>query len=215
MAASVTNPAPSHTTEIKPPPAAPIAPAGIMQATPSDVHAWLRAGQAVLIDVREPDEHARERIPGSRLLPLSTFSPDRAAQFLAPGQKLVLHCKGGKRSTDACRLATMLTARGVPIVNMIGGIDAWKSAALPTDSSSAAPRISVMRQVQLTVGALLLLGSALAWFVHPAFIALPAFLGAGLAFAGATGTCALASLLSVMPWNRAPAPAACSTGSCS
>jgi hypothetical protein len=39
--------------------------------------------------------------------------------------------------------------------------------------------------------------------VHPALVAIPAFFGAGLTFAGATGTCALASVLGRMPWNRA------------
>jgi hypothetical protein len=45
-------------------------------------------------------------------------------------------------------------------------------------------------------------GAALAWFVHPTFIAIPAFFGAGLTFAGVSGTCALASIIGKMPWNK-------------
>jgi hypothetical protein len=75
--------------------------------------------------------------------------------------------------------------------------------------------MSIMRQVQLVVGVGVLIGAALAWWVHPGFVIIPAFLGAGLAFAGATGTCGLAAVLSRMPWNRgAPAAASCSTSGC-
>jgi rhodanese-related sulfurtransferase len=54
------------------------------------VQAWLDKGEALLIDVREPDEHARERIAGARLLPLSRFEPQRLAG--ERGKTLVFHC---------------------------------------------------------------------------------------------------------------------------
>ena len=53
----------------------------------------------------------------------------------------------------------------------------------------------------LVVGAAAIgLGSLL---VAPARIALSAFVGAGLTFAGASGWCGMAQLLRRMPWNRA------------
>jgi CHASE2 domain-containing sensor protein len=74
---------------------------------------------------------------------------------------------------------------------------------------------SVMRQVQLTIGACVLAGSALAWFVDPRFVAVPAFFGAGLCFAGLTGTCGLAAVIGWMPWNRVrDKPGSCAGGSC-
>lgn len=154
------------------------------------------------MDVREPDEHERERIGGARLLPLSRFDPEIACAWLAPGQKLVLHCKGGKRSADACRLALKVAERGVMVVSMAGGIEAWKRDALPVEGSPGAPGVSVMRQVQLLIGAGVLGGSLLAWLVHPWFGAGPALLGIGMMTAGATGSCALAGWLGAMPWNR-------------
>ena len=42
--------------------------------------------------------------------------------------------------------------------------------------------------------------------MHPWLLALAALFGAGLTFAGATGTCGLALVLMRMPWNAAPAP---------
>jgi len=172
-------------------------------AAPSEVRNWVERGEALLVDVREPDEHERERIGGARLLPLSKFDPEVVCAWLAPGQKLVLHCKGGKRSSDACRLALGLSERGVTVVSMAGGIEAWKRDALPVVGSLGAPRMSVMRQVQLVIGAGVLGGSLLAWLVHPWFGAVPALLGGGMLMAGATGSCALADWLGAMPWNRA------------
>lgn len=188
------------------------------EASPTDVQKWLQAGECLLIDVREPDEHARERIAGSALLPLSRFDPQRVAAMARPGQKVVLHCRGGKRSADACRLAAQLADGGLVVLSMAGGIEAWKQQSLAVQVNSSAPGISVMRQVQLVIGVCVLTGCGLAWFLDPRFVAIPAFFGAGLTFAGASGTCALATLVGWLPWNRAAAVgapgASCTTGSC-
>jgi rhodanese-related sulfurtransferase len=179
------------------------------EVAPAVVEGWIAEGKAVLVDVREPDEHARERIAGARLMPVSAFDPRAAAAF-AGGRTLVLHCKSGRRSQDACRQAALAS---VDAVSMAGGIEAWKSAGLPTEVDRSVSSVSIMRQVQLVVGLSVLVGAALAWFVHPAFVAIPAFFGAGLTFAGATGTCALASILGMMPWNRRAATS-CAKGTC-
>jgi rhodanese-related sulfurtransferase len=187
----------------------------VSEATPTQVRAWLASGQATLVDVREPDEHARERIDGARLAPLSRFDPAEIAAWVKQGQRLVLHCRSGRRSADACRLAASLGERGIEVLSMAGGIEAWKAAGLPVQTDRRVARLSVMRQVQLTIGLGVLAGSALAWLVHPGFIAIPAFFGAGLTFAGATGTCALAGLIAKMPWNRQGDGAGCAGGTCS
>lgn len=185
------------------------------EVTPLQVQQWLNAGQAVLIDVRERDEYAREHIDGSRLLPLSRFDPGEAAALAGPGQKLVLQCRSGRRAADACRMASSLGTACPPMFTMTGGIEAWKKDNLPVTVDTRVSGVSVMRQVQLVIGTGVLAGSVLAWFVHPGFVAIPAFFGAGLTFAGATGTCALASLIGMMPWNKAAACAgSCSTGGC-
>lgn len=194
----------------------PVAGEGGQAASPAQVRDWMQSGGAVLVDVREPDEHARERIPGAHLVPLGTLNPRQLEVLAGPGQRLVLHCRGGRRSEEACRAAASLSARGIPLFSMSGGIEAWKQQQLPTEVCTTVSRLSIMRQVQLVVGLGVLAGSALAWLVHPAFLGLTAFFGAGLAFAGASGTCALASLLALMPWNKASAATgSCSSGRCS
>lgn len=173
------------------------------EATPAQVRDWLRLGEAVLIDVREPDEFSYEHIAGAILLPLSRFDPLQARAKAKSGQRIVMQCKGGRRSADACRLAAPLAASGVPIFTLAGGIEAWKKANLPVVVNNKVSRISIMRQVQLVIGLSVLIGSALTWFWDPRFISIPAFFGAGLVFAGASGTCALATVIGWMPWNKA------------
>ncbi len=170
-------------------------------ASPRQVQQWIASGQAVLIDVREQDEFAREHIAGAKLIPLSRLDVPQIVSAAKPGQRIVIQCKSGKRAAEACRLVNA-AASSTPLMLLSGGIEAWKADNLPVVLNTGANTISVLRQVQLVIGLGLLAGSALAWFVHPGFLIVPAFFGAGLTFAGATGTCALASLLSVMPWNR-------------
>jgi hypothetical protein len=50
-------------------------------------------------------------------------------------------------------------------------------------------------------GSLMLAGVLLAIFVHPYFIALSAFVGAGLIFSGVTDWCGMGLLLAKLPWN--------------
>jgi hypothetical protein len=74
--------------------------------------------------------------------------------------------------------------------------------------------MSLERQVRIAAGSLVVLGTVLGAFVHPAFLGLPAFVGAGLIFAGVTDTCGMGMLLARMPWNRAgEGVTACSSAS--
>jgi len=176
--------------------------------TPAEAARLVDRGEAFIVDVREPDEHRR-------VMPLSRFDREQVAAWIKPGQSVILHCRSGRRAADACRMAASLADRGITVVSLAGGIEAWKAASLPVSCDARAPAISIMRQVQLVIGACVLTGCALAWFVDPRFIAVPAFFGAGLAFAGATGTCALASVIGSMPWNRVvQSGGSCCGGSC-
>ena len=56
--------------------------------------------------------------------------------------------------------------------------------------------------MRIAAGSLVVLGTALGFFVHPAFLGLAAFVGAGLVFAGVTDTCGMGMLLARMPWNQ-------------
>jgi len=100
----------------------------IRNLSPQDVLTRLKADEITLIDVREPDEYAAERIHGALLFPLSTF--DAHALPHDDGKPIVFHCGSGIRSVKAiekCRAA------GLPQdSHLAGGLKAWKTAGLPT-----------------------------------------------------------------------------------
>lgn len=170
----------------------------IRDISPADLKVAMDRGEVTLIDVREPVEHAGERITGATLMPLGTFDPVRARE-LAAGKTLVLHCKSSNRSGKAAK--ALLSAGASEACHLCGGIDAWKQAGLPVQRDEKAP-ISLMRQVQITAGSLVVIGVVLGFLVSPWLFGISAFVGAGLVFAGVTDTCGMAMLLSKMPWNR-------------
>jgi len=173
---------------------------------PAVLKGWLDDDEIVLIDVREPFEHAAERIAGSVSVPLGSLDPAALCEKFK-GKRLVFHCASGKRSAKACK--QFAQAKDTPASHLAGGIEAWKSAHLPTVKPAKAG-LPVMRQVQIAAGSLVVIGLLLGWFVTPWFFLLSGFVGCGLMFAGLSGWCGMAKLLAVMPWNRVgSAPASC------
>ena len=160
-------------------------------------HALLASGKAVLIDVREPDEWIKEHIPEAHLVPLSGFNAD---DFPKDHEKIaVFHCRSGGRTEAA---APQILRTGFrEVYQLEGGLQGWRAAGYKVNETAKAP-ISIMRQVQIAAGSLVLLGLVLAVLINPWFAVISAFVGAGLTQAGITGTCAMASLLKHMPWNR-------------
>jgi len=110
--------------------------ADIPEVDAETVNRWLDEDQAILVDVRETSEYEQEHIPGSMLVPLSVFNPERFPRIT--GKKLVLHCAVGKRSAAA---ALQLRKAGYlpPAINLAGGIRAWKDAGLHTEIQDLAP----------------------------------------------------------------------------
>lgn len=169
----------------------------VAELDPKTAKAWIDSGDTVMLDVREPGEHAREHIEAARLAPLSSFDP--ATVDLGSAKRVLVVCASGMRSA---RAATQLAAaRGLPVANLKGGLNAWKAAGLPVRANAAAP-LPIMRQVQIAAGSLALIGVVLGFAVHPAFFLLSGAVGAGLMFAGLSGTCMMANLLMLLPYNK-------------
>ena len=164
---------------------------------PAKAKALIDSGKAVLFDIRESDEFAREHVPEAHHVPLSGFSP---ADFPHDRQKVaIFHCASGARTANAA--PTILGTGFAEVYQLEKGIAGWKKAGFTTVVNRSMP-IPIQRQVQITAGLMILIGVILGFTVAPAFFLLSGFVGAGLTFAGLTGTCAMASLLAAMPWNR-------------
>ncbi|GLW71838.1 sulfurtransferase [Kitasatospora phosalacinea] len=101
------------------------------QIDPAEAHRLAAAGEALLLDVREPEEHAELHAPGAVLVPLGDLGGAAgldAARAAGGGRLVLAVCRSGNRSQTATEL---LNAHGVPTVNVVGGMRAWLRAGLP------------------------------------------------------------------------------------
>ena len=154
-----------------------------------------------LIDVRTPVEFAGEHVPGARNFPLDKLNPKRLIDNgeLPAGAPVYVLCRSGKRAEKASQ--EFLAAGYENTVVVEGGTLAWIAADLPVKHGEV-KSISLERQVRIAAGALVLTGVILGWRVHPGFIGISGFVGAGLIFAGITDWCGMGLLLAKAPWNQ-------------
>ena len=176
--------------------AAPTSTEKIIALSPEQLSAKLKEGDVALIDVREQDEFAFEKIAGALLRPLSKLAPSQVQDY--KDKDCVLYCQSSGRSGKAAKL--LCEAGWSNVQHLQGGLNAWKSAGLPIEKGRNV--LPLMRQVQIAAGSLVLTGVVLGTLLHPGFYGISAFVGAGLVFAGISGWCGMALLLEKMPWNR-------------
>jgi rhodanese-related sulfurtransferase len=92
------------------------------EMTVAELKEWRDTGQPhVLIDVREPFEHASARIEGATLIPMNTIMSQ--LELLPTDRPIVVQCQSGGRSA---RVTAALRAKGYDAVNLAGGIKAWQ-----------------------------------------------------------------------------------------
>ena len=166
-----------------------------------DLVALCRSGKQIdLIDVRTPVEYQELHAVPARNVPLDQLDPTAEMRVRngSTDEPLYVICRSGSRGQKACE--RFLQAGYANVVNVEGGALAWESCGLPVVKGEKA--ISLERQVRIAAGLLVCAGALLSWLVHPAFLGLSAFVGAGLVFAGITDTCGMGLLLARMPWNR-------------
>ena len=173
----------------------------ISTVSPSQLRELCSKGEKFdLIDVRTPIEFRAVHLEMARNVPLDQLDPAALtnARGGAASQPLYVVCHSGARGRQACE--KLIEAGLANVANVEGGTTACIQAGLPVVRGKAA--ISLERQVRIAAGSLALVGSLLAWWVHLAFIGVPAIVGAGLLVAGITDNCAMGMILGRMPWNQ-------------
>ena len=179
----------------------------IIECDVTELKNCLQNGAGNLIDVREYAEFAGGRVKGAKLVPLGDIGKRYAE--IDRDKPTYLMCRSGKRAAEAQR---KLFALGFSDVrNVRGGFEAWKAAGFEFEKDVKAVW-SLERQVRFAAGSLVVFGVLLAWLIHPVFITLSAFVGAGLVFAAVTDTCTMGLVLAKMPWNKSSG-ATCETTS--
>lgn len=168
--------------------------------SPAELASLHRSGKRIdLIDVRTPAEFQEVHVEFARNVPLTQLAPARVIETRSEStdEPLYLICRSGGRGKQGCE--AFEKAGFSNVVNVEGGTMACENAGLPL--VRGAKVMSLERQVRIAAGSLVLIGIVLGWLVHPYFIGLSAFVGAGLVFAGVTDTCGMGMLLARMPWN--------------
>ncbi len=160
-----------------------------------------QSGQSVdLIDVRTPVEFREVHSVYARNVPLDSLKPNDVmnARGASAEEPLYVICRSGSRSSKACE--AFVAAGHTNIINVEGGTNAWDEGGYAVKRGKKA--MSLERQVRIAAGFLVFTGTLLGFFQHDYWLGIPAFVGAGLMFAGITDTCGMGMLIAKMPWNQ-------------
>jgi rhodanese-related sulfurtransferase len=150
-----------------------------------------------VLDVRTPAEFESAHIPGAYNVPLDTLGEHAAELERHLSEPVMLVCKSGSRANQACE---KLAATGMANLHILdGGMQSWDDGRRPVRRGRQ--RWDLERQVRLVAGSLVFAGIAGSVFV-PSLKYVSGFVGAGLAFAAVTNTCAMGMALSKLPYNR-------------
>src|SRR5260221_11284127 len=87
--------------------------------------------EALVVDVREPNEFAAGHVLGAKNVPLSRLDASSAELAKRKERPLIVCCDGGERSAKA--LAALTKQGFTRVANLSGGIAAWQQAGLPVE----------------------------------------------------------------------------------
>ncbi len=166
----------------------------------SELQNRIDQGSVELLDVRTALEFNQGHIAGARHIPLDKLESAPSFGQQHPEKPLCVICQSGKRAARARQ--HLMNRFGISSQILDGGMNAWVEAGGQTESVAGTPSVPPMRQVQVIIGVLNLLGIGLALHFSLWWLALPCITSLGMMVAGITGWCGLALLLAKMPWNQ-------------
>src|SRR5829696_3774218 len=103
--------------------------AEIRETDPAEAEAAVRDRGAVVLDVREPDEHSQGAIAGAVHIPRGQLESNIESRVPDHATPIVVHCASGARSAFAAKTLTELGYTDV--VSMAGGFNRWKDQGRP------------------------------------------------------------------------------------
>lgn len=165
---------------------------------PKEAASWYKNGEAVFVDVRTANEVLALNIPESQYIPTPLVSEKKLQSFAEKNKKIVVYCHSGNRSAKVVNQFGALN--GGEVYSLDGGIAAWQKAGLQTETISNV--ISIERQTHITIGCLMLISLILGINVDSRFLFATGFFGAGMLFAGISGSCLMGIMIGKLPWNR-------------
>lgn len=166
--------------------------------SPEALRERIAAGEVFVLDVRTPGEFEAEHIAGSYNVPLDTLKEHARDVAERLDGHVVLVCASGARASDAQQRLAAAGFREAAVLS--GGIGAYAQAG--GDVVRRGSGWAMERQVRMTAGTIALTGAVASQLGSRRFGLIPAAIGAGLTWSAVSNTCAMASVLSKMPWNR-------------
>lgn len=152
----------------------------------------------LILDVRTPAEFETAHITGSYNVPLDVVKSRRADVIdRLNGDEIVFVCRSGQRAAQA----QQLLASDRPATGRVleGGLLDWASNGF--DIERGTKRWELERQVRLVAGSIVLT-SVVGSVAVPKLKWAAAVIGGGLTFAAVSNTCAMATALSKLPYNK-------------
>lgn len=171
-----------------------------MNIQPGELNQLIESdSRPLILDVRSPAEFRQMSLPDSKSMPLDQLDIEQVRKMADGHKECVVVCYTGKRSAEACRKLREAGIEGVR--SLEGGLELWERKNLALERSETGG-FSIIRQVHIVVGAMVVIGVLLTVYLSPWWAILPGFFGAGLLFAGLSGFCGMGLMLSKMPWNK-------------
>lgn len=171
----------------------------IRNIDPATAKKWLENNEACIIDVREPYENKERSIKNSILVPLNSIDQEKIPEEFK-NKKIIIHCQKGGRATKACE-KILSQNPNFDLYNLEGGIINWVNCGNEVECKSI-NKMSIERQVRLSIGTIIFIGSIFTVFIDEKFIFIPTFFGFALAFTAIINWCGMAKFLALMPWNK-------------
>lgn len=104
-------------------------PSGAKGVSPNEATMLINREDAIIIDVREPDEFAAGHLPEARNVPAGKLKERLAELEKFKERAVIVCCASGSRAAGAC---SVLRAGGFSrLHNLAGGVDAWRAAGMP------------------------------------------------------------------------------------
>lgn len=167
----------------------------------------------LILDVRTKMEHGEKHVDFNHAhIPLDELNPTdiMMRHGLDKDSEVYILCRSGNRATQAAKMFMKEGYKNAYVVE--GGIVACeecghkvKGHGIKSCNSNSSPTkgpFSLERQVRITAGIFVAIGTLLSFSVDPSFGLIPLLVGCGLIFAGLTDCCGMALLLTKAPWNK-------------
>lgn len=99
------------------------------RASALEVTQLINRGKATIVDVRDATEFATGHLPNAKNIPLAELTKRVGELDGAKSKSVIVVCQSGARAASAAGL--LQKAGFADVVNLDGGVAAWKTAGLP------------------------------------------------------------------------------------